>query len=61
MWLTKLREAQDIWKRTLQTTIFKTNGPSSSRGGSGRGARSGSADCGEGGGSPPGHVNVVNN
>eukprot|EP00095_Tigriopus_kingsejongensis_P001614 maker-scaffold289_size220122-snap-gene-0.15 protein:Tk01614 transcript:maker-scaffold289_size220122-snap-gene-0.15-mRNA-1 annotation:"rho rac guanine nucleotide exchange" len=22
-WLTKLREAQEIWKRTLQTTIFK--------------------------------------
>jgi len=22
-WLTKLREAQEIWRRTLQTTIFK--------------------------------------
>ena len=28
-WISKLREAQDVWKKTLQTTVFKgtTNGP----------------------------------
>jgi hypothetical protein len=23
MWISKLREAQEVWKKTLQTTVFK--------------------------------------
>ncbi len=46
-WIAKLREAQEIWKRTLQTTIFKTsstgggvNGSSSNNPGGGGGSTS---------------------
>ena len=41
-WILKLREAQDMWKRTLQTTVFRD----------GHHLNNTSIDAGEGGGPP---------